>query len=251
MSTGARDATLEPGFVLHARPYRDTSLLVELLTRGHGRVGLVARGVRSRRSRLAGLLQPLQPLALSWRSRGELGALQQAEAAGRPFLLKGRRLVSGLYANELLIRLLGREDPHAGLFERYLTLLEGLAEGVAEAVALRGFERDLLALLGYGLPLARDTLDAPLVRDQWYRYDPGHGAAPVTGPRAGGLVVSGETLLALATDPLTEAAARASRDLMRAALQPHLGHRPLKTRELYSRYTIRGEPEHGPSSGQP
>ncbi|MEX0385809.1 DNA repair protein RecO [Spiribacter onubensis] len=251
MNSGPRDVTLEPGFVLHARPYRDTSLLVELLTRDHGRVGVVARGVRSGRSRLAGLLQPLQPLALSWRSRAELGSLRGAEPAGRPFLLRGRRLVSGLYANELLIRLLGREDPHPGLFERYLTLLEGLAEGVSEPVALRGFERDLLALLGYGLPLKRDTRDAPLVPDQWYRYDPAHGATPVAGPQTGGVVVSGATLLALASESLTESTARASRDLMRAALKPHLGNRPLKTRELYSRFTARGEQENGPSSGQP
>ncbi|AUB78582.1 DNA repair protein RecO [Spiribacter roseus] len=250
MTATPRVATLEPGFILHTRAYRDTSLLLEVLSRGHGRVGLVARGARSRRSRTAGLLQAFQPLALSWRSRGEMGSLRQVESAGRPFMLKGRRLVSGLYINELLMRLLGREDPHPGVFEHYLNCLEALAEAVPEAVALRGFERDLLGLLGYGLPLARDTEDAPLVASRWYRYDPGRGAIPVAGPDAPGQVVSGETLLGLARPTLTEATARASRDLMRAALEPHIGNRPLKTRELYGRTTARGDPDHGPSSGQ-
>ena len=250
MTAHPRDASLEPGFILHTRAYRDTSLLLEVLGRSHGRVGLVARGARGRKSRMTGLLQPFQPLALSWRSRGEMGALREAEPAGRPFALRGRRLVSGLYANELLLRLLGREDPHPGLFEHYLHLLESLAEAVSEAVALRGFERDLLGLLGYGLPLTRDTEDNPLVPAQWYRYDPARGAMPVAGPGTTGLVVSGETLLGLAEPEMTESTARASRDLMRAALQPHIGHRPLKTRELYSRYTARGDPDHGPSSGQ-
>ncbi|RZU98192.1 DNA repair protein RecO [Spiribacter vilamensis] len=250
MTIHSRDASLEPGFILHTRAYRDTSLLLEVLSRSHGRVGLVARGARGRKSRTTGLLQPFQPLALSWRSRGEMGSLREVEPAGRPFALKGRRLVSGLYANELLMRLLGREDPHPGLFEHYLNLLEALAEAVPEAVVLRGFERDLLGLLGYGLPLARDTEDAPLEPTRWYRYDPVRGAMPVAGPETTGLVVSGETLLGLAEPVMTESTARASRDLMRAALHPHIGHRPLKTRELYGRYTARRDSDHGPPSRQ-
>jgi DNA repair protein RecO (recombination protein O) len=250
MTTSPREATLEPGFILHTRAYRDTSALLELLSRSHGRVGLVARGARGRRSRIAGLLQPFQPLALSWRGRGELAALRHVEPAGRPFALVGRRLVSGLYANELLLRLLGRDDPHPGVFEHYLNCLEALSASVPESVALRGFERDLLGLLGYGLPLSRDSEEAPLVATQWYRYDPQHGAIPVAGPHAPGQVVSGETLIGLTRPTLTETTARASRDLMRAALEPHIGDRPLKTRELYARTTARGDPDHGPSSGQ-
>lgn len=250
MTASPRGADLEPGFVLHARAYRDTSLLLELLSRSHGRLGLVARGARGRRSRTAGLLQPFQPLALSWRGRGEMGTLREVESAGRPFMLQGSRLVSGLYANELLLRLLGREDPHPGLFERYLGLLDALAASIPEAVALRGFERDLLDMLGYGLPLARDTRDEPLVPAHWYRYHPQQGLHPVDHPDGSGPVVSGETLIGLARPVITEAVARASRDLMRAALQPHIGSRPLKTRELYAHYTVRGVPEHGPSSGE-
>ncbi len=236
METAARQALLEPGFILHTRDYRNTSLLLEVLTRDQGRVGLVARGARSRRSRIAGLLQPFQPLALSWQARGELGSLRAVESAGRPFMLRGRRLVSGFYANELLLRLLGRDDPQPGLFEAYFTLLDGLAGQESEASVLRAFERDLLAMLGYGLPLERDTQDQALVPDQWYRYDPAFGATPVASEQVLGLVVSGATLLGLGANPVSEAVARASRGLMRAALKPHLGDRPLKSRELYARY---------------
>lgn len=250
MSVSTQQALLEPGFVLHTRAYRNTSLLLEVLARDRGRIGLIVRGARSKRSRVAGLLQPFQPLALSWQIRGELGALREVEPAGRPFQLRGRRLVSGFYANELLLRLLGRDDPHTGLFEVYFTLLDGLGSERGEAAVVRAFERDLLAILGYGLPLARDTQDDALVPEQWYRYDPGLGATPVANAHRQGLVVSGETLLGLAKDPISDAVARASRDLMRSALKPHLGQRPLKSRELYSRYQHKGEARDGASSGQ-
>ncbi len=250
MSAASRDASLEPAFVLHTRAYRNTSLILDVLAREHGRVALVARGARGQRSRTAGLLQPFQPLAMSWRLRGEMGTLQQVEAAGQPLRLQGRRLVSGLYGNELLIRVLGREDPHPGLFEGYVQLLEALASNAPEGPALRCFERDLLSLLGYGLALETDTQANALVPDQWYRYDPSQGATPVVGPQVGGLVVQGQQLLALAADPITADTARATRALMRAALSLHLGGRPLKSRELYARYPTKGEPEHGASSGQ-
>lgn len=245
-----RGAGLEPAFVLHARAYRDTSLLLEVLGREHGRVGLVARGVRGRRSRLAGILQPFQPLAVSWQARGELGTLIGAESAGRPVILCGRRLVSGFYANELLLRLLGREDPHAGLFNRYGRLLDDLAGAASEAVALRGFERDLLGALGYGLPLTRDLAGEPVVPERWYRYDPGRGVEPVPADARESGLIDGATLLALAGDRLDERVARAARDLMRTALRPHLGPRPLKSRELYARYQATGEDSDGSSPGQ-
>lgn len=250
MTAGRGETALEPAFVLHSRAYRNTSLLLELLTRDHGRIGLVARGARGPRSRIAGLLQPFQPLAVSWRARGELGTLLQVEGAGRPMGLGGRRLVSGFYGNELLMRLLGRDDPHPGLFEQYVGFLDALGNGVEEAVALRTFERNLLALLGYGLALERDTAEQALVRDQWYRYDPSSGATAVGSPNAGGLVVTGALLLALGEDPISPDTARASRDLMRAALRPHIGERPLKSRELYARYPVTGDHGHGSSSGQ-
>ncbi len=250
MSASDRQAVLEPTFVLHSRAYRNTSALLEVLGREHGRVGVIARGVRTQRSKTAGLLQPFQPLAVSWRRRGELASLDTVESAGRAFTLRGRRLVSGLYANELLMRLLARDDPQPGLFERYFQLLDALAGTTPEAVALRGFERDLLAVLGYGLALQADTADQALVPERWYRYDLQAGATPVASQLSKGLVVPGRVLIGLANDPIDPEVARASRDLMRAALQPHLGARPLKSRELYARYPTTGDQRYAPSSGQ-
>ncbi len=250
MAGATREALLEPAFVLHGRDYRNSSLLLELLARDHGRVGVVARGARGPRSRTAGLLQPFQPLAVSWRARGDLGSLQAVESAGRAPRLTGRRLVSGFYANELLMRLLGREDPHPGLFERYLEYLEALAGPTEEVITVRAFERDLLAMLGYGLGLQSDVDGEPLVRAHWYRYDPDLGAVAVAGAQGAGVIVSGAILLDLALADMPLAVARASRGLMRAALAPHLGNRPLKSRELYARYPVTGDTDHGPPSGQ-
>lgn len=240
---------LEPAFVLHTRAYRNTSLLLEVLTRSQGRLGLVARGVRRQRSQTAALLQPFRPLAMAWRLRGELGSLHQVEPAGQPLVLSGRALISGFYLNELLVRLLGRGDPQQGLLEAYWIALARLADSeFDEAVALRTFERDFLEILGYGLPLAREVGGASLVPAQWYRYDPQRGAEPVAGPSAAGLVVAGSTLIGLAAEEMTAEVARASRQLMRAALKPHLGPKPLKTRELYARFPAKGAIEHGASS---
>jgi len=250
MSGSVTRVDLEPALVLHTRDYRNTSLLLELISRDHGRVGLVARGVRGRRNPSAGLLQPFQPLAVSWRRRGELGALQAVESAGRPLVLRHRRLVSGFYANELLMRLLHRDDPQPGVFSIYLQLLEGLAGDQPEASLLRRFERDLLALLGYGLPLQRDVHDQTLVPDQAYRYDPAIGATPVAGP-TGRDVVTGRVLIGLAATPIEDWVARQTRDIMRLALRAHIGERPLKSRELYARYTVKGDHDNGASSGQP
>jgi len=234
--TSLRRGELEQAFVLHRRAYRDTSALVELFTLEHGRVGAVARGVRRRRSSLAAVLQPFQPLIVSWQARGELATLTGAEGAGRALALTGRHLVSGFYANELLLRMLGREDPHPDLFPSYARLLGALAEHAAEGPALRGFERDLLAATGYGLLLERDAEGMPVERDAWYRYDLESGPTRVSRAAGPGVHVSGSALLALHHDHQTAADDPALKRLMRAALRLYIGDRPLKSREMYARY---------------
>lgn len=215
-------AQLEPAWVLSVRPYRESSALVELFTREAGRVGLVARGARSARSRSRGLLQPFQPLLASFSDRGELGTLGALEAAGAPVSLPGEAVFAGWYLNELLLRLLPRRDPHPNLFAHYGEALGGIG---SSAAALRVFEMRLLTEMGYGLQLP-EALEA----DGWYALDADGGLrAAKEGPAS----FRGASLRALAEETLeTEESLRDARRLMRAALRPHLGDRELRTPEM-------------------
>lgn len=220
--------------MLHVRPYEERHAIVELFVHEQGRVGVVARGVRSPRSRRRGLLQPFTPLLLSWRARGELGSLGAVEMNGAPLGLAGRRLISGLYLNELLMRLLRRDDPHPELYVAYDRTLRALVQGEPEADVLRLFERDLLEQVGYGLQLDVDVNGTPLMTDTLYDYDLEAGPRPMTGSRAR-VPVHGDSLRALARGELREDRQRREiKHLMRSALAPHLGGRPLKSRELYA-----------------
>jgi len=215
----------QPAYVLHARAYRETSLLLEAFTRDHGRVGVVARGVRRERSRLPrGVLQPLQPLLLDWSATGELGTLISAEAASAPFALSGEALLAAIYLNELVLRLSGRGDPHPAAFAAYADCLARLASGTGIGWTLRRFERDLLADLGYALLLDRDAVDAALLPEQDYAYDPESGARTWTAGDGRMPRVSGAALLALGADRTPDAAQLAQlRRLMRSVIRHHLG----------------------------
>lgn len=227
---------LEPAFVLHHRPFRDTSALLEVFSEVHGRVGLVARGARGPRSRLRPLLQPFRPLLLSWQLRGELGTLTAAEARGAGLSVPagGEALLALYYVNELVLRLTARLDPHRELYPAYAATVAALCEGALLAPALRRFEKRMLDVLGYGPDLHRDAAGQPLEADASYRYDPAHGLTPCDADGRGAL--SGASLLALAEDRLEGPRALAdARQLLRAALDVHLDGRPLKTRELLAR----------------
>lgn len=222
----------QPAYVLHERPYRETSLLLEVLTRDHGRVGLVARGVRSAKPRWSrGTIKPLQALELSWAGRGELGNLVGADPIGVPVPLAGDALLCALYVNELLSRLLARHDPHPAVFARYPSLLYELAgagAASAQAWALRRFERDLLAELGYALPLEADEAGEVLEPQAQYSLDPERGALRWAGRGPAPALVSGAALVALAGDaaPSPELLRELKRAL-RALLRHHLGGREL------------------------
>jgi DNA repair protein RecO (recombination protein O) len=222
-----RSVELEPGWLLAQRPYRDSSQLLEVLTSSRGRVGLVARGVRTPKSRLRGVLQPFAPLLLSWQASGELGTLRSAEPGGHAVTLRGERVFHGWYVNELLLRLLPRDDPHPYLYAVYETLLPQLAGTTVEAeVALRLFEKRLLADLGYGLRLPQ-SLDA----GQLYRYDSELGA--IADRSAGEHGYPGASLIALRDDRLEELPARRdARRLLGAALRVQLGGRELESARL-------------------
>ena len=225
---------LQPAFVLHRRPYRDTSLLLEVFSQDQGRLGLVARGAAASRSRLKGLLQPFAPLLLSWSGAGELATLTAAEEGGRPIPLPPHRVLAGLYVNELLLRLLPRLDPHPGLFAAYETLLAELVAAPGEEPPLRRFEKRLLEELGYGLTLDREAASGtPIVAEEHYCYvlDRGPLAA---GQAQAGVPISGRGLLALRDGMLTDPAVlKEVKRLTRAALAEQLRGRALKTRELY------------------
>jgi DNA repair protein RecO (recombination protein O) len=219
----------QPAFVLHERPYRETSLLLEALTRDHGRVGLVARGVRSARPRLPRAnLEPLQPLEIGWSGSGELGTLIAAEPTGPRVALSGQALICALYVNELVTKLVARQDPNPELFDRYRACLAQLADpGAPLAWTLRRFERDVLVVLGYGLTLTEDAAGAPVQAERDYAYVAEAGAVPATRESAGALVRGG-ALLALAGDAIPPAdVLRELRRLMRAVLRHHLGGREL------------------------
>lgn len=233
---------LQPAFILHRRPYRNTSLLLEAFSRDHGCLGLVARGAMSSRSKLKGLLQPFTPLLLSWTGLGELATLTAAEDTRCPVALPPDRVVAGLYANELLVRLLPRHDLQPAIFAAYTVLLSELADSAVEP-ALRRFEKALLDHLGYGLMLDREADGGhPIVAEAHYRYVLDRGPL-IASHNESGVPISGRGLLALRDGILVDTAVlKEIKRLMRAALTAQLRGRPLKTRELY-RFKREREPE--------
>lgn len=235
MSAPLQRSDLQPAFLMHRRPYRETSALLETFTRDHGRIALVARGARRPRSALRGALQPFVPLLIGWFARGELGTLRNVEVPVAVRALEGRALISGLYVNELLLRLTHRNDPHPELFAAYASVLDALRAQPDEQTALRVFEKRTLEAVGYGLLLERDAdSGSPVEASRRYAYRADQG--PVRGtPRDGGFVdVSGATLLALAAESaLDPTAQREAKRLMRFVIGAHLGGRPLASRALF------------------
>lgn len=224
-------------FVLHRREYRNTSLLVEVFGADPGRFPAIARGAKGSRTVPAGLLQPFQPVWITWSGRGEVKTLRSVEAAGPPLPLEGKALYCGFYVNELLMRLTGRNDPHEGLFGPYSLTLAGLAEGADPSQVLRVFELALLRELGYAPLLAREADTGEPVRvERRYAYELERGPVGLAVSSGGGQV-SGRTLLALeAGVPMSPMEAREARELLRRLLGRYLGERPLKSRELFSKW---------------
>jgi DNA repair protein RecO (recombination protein O) len=231
--------SLQPAYVLHQRAYRETSRLLEVLTRDYGRIGIVARGARRPGSRVRPLLQPFVPLLLSWSAPGELATLTGAESAGRALHLQGDALVCGFYLNELLLRLLTRHDPAPELFSAYHDALGRLQTHGCDPTILRRFEKRLLDVLGYGLQLHEDARGEALSADGHYHYEPERGAIPAGAERdtpTGGMTILGRCLQALAADtPLDETCQKQAQRLLASILAPHLGPRPLKSRDLLIR----------------
>ncbi len=226
--------SLQPAWVLHRRPYRDSSLLLELFTAQHGRISLVGRGAR-RRARggsAAALLQPFVPLLVSFSGRGELGTLTGCEPAGPGAALRGERLFSAMYLNELLLRMLHRHDPHPRLFAGYAEALDELAGDAPAEPPLRRFELLLLDELGYGFELDRDGRSGePLAPQAYYAFDPEYGLVAAAAGQPGAL--AGALLQRVAGGEYDGEARATARALLRQALAAHLGPEPLRSRALF------------------
>ncbi len=223
----------QPAYVLHSYPFRETSLIVEVFSRDHGRVALLARGARRPRSVLRGLLLAFQPLELGWAGKGEVPTLMKAEWQGGQPLLSGKALFFGYYLNELLLHLLPREDTHASLFAAYAAVLRRFADNLQEA-DLRRFERALLQELGYGLTLTHDAQGVVIDPDAHYAYEIERGPVRLARPGNSALSVRGKTLLDLADDALSDPATQAeAKQMMRALINHHTGGKRLETRKIF------------------
>jgi DNA repair protein RecO (recombination protein O) len=223
--------SLEPAWVLHTRPYLNTSLLVEFFCL-EGRITAVAKGAQRPRSPFRGSIAAFSPLLMSATGRGELLTLTHIELLQPSLALQGQNLFSGLYLNELLVKLAAPRDPHPQLYHYYYQALTGLAENPhSPAASLRLFEKRLIAELGYGLQW-NDTSGAPLLPNQHYYYHLGVGF--VRCPTSNELSFKGEHLLALAQEKLDTADVLATaKQLLRPILSALLGNRVIKSRELF------------------
>lgn len=227
-------------FVLHGRPYSETSLMLDLFTESHGRIKALAKGARGRRSQLKGCLQPFTPLLVRWGGKGGVKTLRGAEAVSLALPLSGITLYSGLYVNEVLSRVLEDETPYSSLFFDYLACIQQLAgeSGSPERV-LRRFELALLGHLGYGIDFLHCAGSGePVSETMTYRYreEKGFIASLVIDHHT----FTGRDLMALSDREFPdEGTLRAAKRFTRMALKPYLGGKPLKSRELFRQFTPR------------
>lgn len=233
-------------YILHKRPYRDTSQILDVFTRSHGRISLLSRGSRNPKARVAGLLQLFRPLLVSWSGRGDLCHLNRVEVADLKLpLLTGKSLKSAMYINELLVYLLHKNDVHAEVFDLYHSALYELKHDAAIEKTLRNFEKRLLQYLGFGLNLATDAdTGLPVDMQSSYVYHFEHGPVLCQGDRVSTLnpVLSGASLLAYEHDRLDDEHHFSEiKTLMRYILNGHLGQKKLKSRELFRKPMSRAE----------
>ncbi len=222
---------MQAGYILHTRAYRDTSLIADIFTEHGERFSAIARGARSNRrgGSQRALLQPFQPLWIECGGSGELKSLKQIEPRASAIPLQRQGLFSGFYVNELLCRLLHRDDPHPDLFPVYESALTQLLDLETLDVALRLFELHLLDELGYGVDLQVDVEGNPIESMRFYRYDAGIGLSATNDARAFG----GRELCDFVAGNYTADARRTLKLLCRAVLRIQLGDKPLRSRSLF------------------
>lgn len=229
---------LTPCYILHQRAYRETSLILEIFSREHGRLALVAKGAKRKNNSNGNLMQANQKLNVGWSIRGEMGTLTTIETAGASAMLTGHKIIFAFYLNELLMRMLHKHESHPHLFDAYDEALRLLGEQQDEQAILRNFEKNLLSSLGYGLILDHDVISGNAIqsqRDYYYQIDCG---PMINVPSSSDYItVSGRTLIELNQGKLTtRRSLQESKQLMRFTLKRHLGTKPLASRELYQAY---------------
>ena len=229
----ARRVQQHPAFLLHQRPFRDTSLLIDVFSRDHGKLALVARGARSQKSRLKPLLRPFMPLSLSWVQRTDLGTLTGADVDGQPIALTGDALLSGFYVNELVLHFLHRHDAQPEVFTAYSQTVEALAAAPNPAPPLRAFEIELLRLLGYATNFDHEAVTHDdIVASDNYEYRAEQGPVKVARDD-GAMVFSGAMLIAIREHRFDDPAVlKAASRLLRGVITHHLDGKELKSRKV-------------------
>jgi len=224
-----------PAFILHQRPYRETSVLLDVFSEQYGRVSLVAKGVRKKKRSQAGILQLYQPLALSWLGRGDLHTMTSVEALSARYRLTAESALCGLYINELLVRLLPANVPERGVFSAYKTALSGLQESENREVILRLFEKELLLHLGYGLVIDRELDSGKLLDDSLrYTYQADAGLR-LADENAAEPTISGRSLQHLLNEHgFDKQSLKEIKQLMRSVIHFYLGGKPLHSRQLFA-----------------
>jgi DNA repair protein RecO (recombination protein O) len=235
-----RRVLLAPGYILHHQPYRDTSRILEVLLRDHGRLTLFARGVRGPKPRFGGMLQPFELLLLSFQMGREAGQLTGAESALSAPPLPAGSLMAGFYLNELLLKLTTRHDPMAEVFEDYRRALGGLRAGGRVEALLRVFEKRLLQAVGYGVDLTSEARTGKAVEAEgFYRFQASQGLIPAREGDAD--AVAGSSLFALAREELGEGRTlEDARRVLKVALAERLEGKELMTRKVARAVASRG-----------
>lgn len=233
---------MQTGWLLHSRPYRDTSLLLDFFTEESGRVSAIARGIRNPKAKHKALLQPFIPLHLSLTGRGELQNLRQVEARSAALFLRGESLFSAMYVNELIVRLVAGHEKDRALFSAYSSVLKELSAGADIEPLLRSFELRLLENLGYGLQLSHEAdSDEPILAEGWYYLQADGGfvrqlqvKGPVNADSATDNLYSGAELQNIGRADFSDRnTRRVAKHLLRLVLQQHLSERPLGSRDLF------------------
>ena len=220
-------------YVLHTYPFKETSLIVEIFSKVHGRISIVAKGARRPRSLVRGMLQSFQSLQATWSGQGEMKTLHSIDWCDALLQIEGDALICGFYINELLMRLLPKEDPHEKLFDFYHQTMELLSMKNHLSVTLRRFELKLLQELGYELPLLNDENGEPIKPNKIYNYEVAYGPSE-TKNSSEGVSLIGKTLIDMAgddyKDPTTE---MQSKQLMRYLISHYIGEKPLNSKKLF------------------